>query len=305
MGLTEFTLAVAIVSIPGIICYFIFGQLTGRRNTNSVFESFLQILVYSLLSYAIVIFFDKKDFNAFITGVLSKLSSTKAVSPSINIFLAYNTQFMHMFFCSIGIGIILAYILSYGWRFKVINWVGKVIGATKRYGDEDVWQYFHDVPLNEKNNGWLIIRDHKTNLAYHASVTIYSESEKDREMILDKVTVFTNDTSDFLYECDHIYLCRNKDDITIEVPPVDAPKFPQYNWEGPVDVKGAQDGAKSHCLRDFKKAEVLAIHRNILNLKLGLQHNDRRTPLQHSRKAIRILQRRTGKGSPAVRVKYV
>jgi hypothetical protein len=113
---------------------------------------------------------------------------------------------------------ILAFIISYLYRFNILNRIGQKIGATFRYGDEDVWHYFHRAPEIQKNEGWIFVRDHKCNLVYYGFISVWSESEKNRELILSDVTVYTNDEGIELYTSDHIYLSRNIDDLTIEVP---------------------------------------------------------------------------------------
>ncbi|MFO8055666.1 MAG: hypothetical protein R6V10_00025 [bacterium] len=112
----------------------------------------------------------------------------------------------------------MAYLISYAARFSIINRIGQKLKATKRYGDEDVWHYFHNAPDTQKNEGWVIIRDIKAELAYYCYISAWSDTGKNRELILSEVSVYTNDSSDFLYDAQHIYLSRNNDEITIEVP---------------------------------------------------------------------------------------
>ena len=47
-------------------------------------------------------------------------------------------------------------------------------------------------------------------------------------MVLSDVSVYSNETGDFLYSAEHIYLSRNRDDLMIEVLPSDAEKLDEY-----------------------------------------------------------------------------
>jgi len=58
-------------------------------------------------------------------------------------------------------------VVSLEFRYNWFNRLSRFLGLTKKYGDVDVWHYFNDSPMDEKNGGWVYIRDHKTNLTYY------------------------------------------------------------------------------------------------------------------------------------------
>ncbi len=84
----------------------------------------------------------------------------------------------------------------------------------KRSGDEDIWYLFHDGQTRE----WVYVRDHRTNLLYYGSILAYSDSERERELILEDVDVYTNDTVERLYAVKTMYVSRSSHDLSIEVP---------------------------------------------------------------------------------------
>jgi hypothetical protein len=99
----------------------------------------------------------------------------------------------------------------------MINRIGQVIRATNRAGDEDVWHFFHNSSTEPWSSEWIIVRDHKVGLQYFGAVSHWSESGEDRELLLMQVSVFRNSDGTKLYDCDHMYICRNKDDLTMEI----------------------------------------------------------------------------------------
>lgn len=237
MELTELTVSLLYLALPGIVAYFIARKLTGLTSDNALHQV-LAIFLLSVLAYAFVALLD----------CLANFAINRSFTTDlVNIVLGQSRSIrLDQLIRAVGGGVLVAYILSYGHRFNVVNLVGQTLRATKRYGDEDVWHYFHNAPEKEKNEGWFFIRDYKTNLAYHCSVPTWSDTDRDREMILSNVTVFTNDTGQYLYKCALMYLCRNKDDITIEVPIEHPERFPEYQWEDPdKKTKGEHENDKA------------------------------------------------------------
>lgn len=120
------------------------------------------------------------------------------------------------------LGIIVGFVASYFQRYKVINRLGRLLRATNRYGDEDVWEYFHNSPQTPE---WLIVRDHKTDLVYFGAIHVFSDTGKERELLMEDVDVFSNqEPVTKLYSVSSMYLCRAPHDLTIE------------NWPVPKDA---------------------------------------------------------------------
>jgi len=209
MEITEFTFRLIIVGIPGIITYFLLSKLIGRVGKNSI-EIVLLIFLFSILSYSLYNLFASLICNIvgleYSNDIVNKLFK-KADSVKYNDILW--TSF---------VAVILSFVISYLHRYNILNWVGQKIGATKKYGDEDVWHYFHNASDKQKNDGWIFIRDHKLNLLYYGYISVWSESEKNRELVITDVTVYNNEDGEYLYDTNHLYICRNIDDISIEVP---------------------------------------------------------------------------------------
>jgi len=224
--MTQFTVTIMILGLPGLIIFFVTQKLIGKPERSTIEIIFL-VFLYSILSYA---------FMGLIEGLFNLAVDGSFESKTLSIILSDQpTVELDVLFKGVVSGIILSYILSYGANYNAINWLGKKIFSTSRYGDQDVWHYFHNAPDEQKNDGWVVVRDYKENLAYHCYISVWSDSGKERELVLSDVSVYTNDTSDYLYETQHIYLSRNNDDINIEVPPKDAPTLDEYSKEEEVN----------------------------------------------------------------------
>ncbi len=225
--MTELTFTLLVIGMPGIICYFLTKKLIGRGQRTPIETVFL-VFLYSVLSYSLL---------AFAEGAMSTFVGRGFKSDAIGIFLRKEPDIrVGTLLKGVGAGVALAYLLSYCVHFNLVNLIGQKAKATKRYGDEDVWRYFHNARDREKNYGWVMVRDLRANLVYHCYISTWSDSGTDRELILSDVSVFTNDTAEYLYDAKHIYLARRRDDLMIEVPPENASELAEYR----VDVAGRE-----------------------------------------------------------------
>jgi hypothetical protein len=113
------------------------------------------------------------------------------------------------------IGTILAILWIYGATYKVLWNILNIIKASKRYGDEDVW----DFTLNSREPvvEYAHFRDFANELVYAGWVSTFSETDKLRELVLRDVQVF-NFEGEMQYEVPLIYLARTPENIHIEFP---------------------------------------------------------------------------------------
>lgn len=56
-------------------------------------------------------------------------------------------------------------------------------------------------------------------MAYLGWVRAFSDPEQKRELILQDVDIYTNDTGEYCYSAPLMYLARQRDDMTVEIPP--------------------------------------------------------------------------------------
>ena len=98
------------------------------------------------------------------------------------------------------------------------------IRATKRYGDEDVWDFtFND---HDRNVEYVNLRDFDKKIVYAGWVERFSDTDKVRELVLRDVNVYDFEGNE-LFSTPRVYIARPMDDIDIEFP-----AQPEANQEG-------------------------------------------------------------------------
>jgi hypothetical protein len=210
MDLNGFTLRIVMLAIPGVIALFLSSRLTGRTPKSGL-NRVLLIIVLTVLAYML------HDGLAFVLARIRGQPSPVPLSAAL-VDIESMKLAAHQLFLVAASAVLLAYLLAYAQRFNVINVVGQAIRATQHYGDEDVWHFFWNAPDDQKNAGWVVVRDHALDLVYYGFVSTWSDSGRDRELILGQVEVFSNVDGRLLYEIEHLYVCREKHALSIEVP---------------------------------------------------------------------------------------
>jgi hypothetical protein len=206
------TLVIRIIFLllPGALAASIYWKMKGRVERKD-WEDFLEVIVFSLFSYAIyasLVHFINRIWN---TGI-----EFTAFDAFFNDKVAVRWQ--DVVFSSFA-GVVVALIAAYSYQYKIINKFGKLVGATRRFGDEDVWDFVHRSP--DVSGGWIIVRDHKLNLYYTGWIQAFSDSGKERELLLREVDVYDDATAEWRYKTPIMYLSRKQDELTIELLPPD------------------------------------------------------------------------------------
>lgn len=114
---------------------------------------------------------------------------------------------------AIPFGLFIGYTLQH----KILHRLLIKFNLTSRFADGDVWNFF----LNNKNVEWIIVRDNKRNLAYYGSVRAYSEANDKREILMEDVDVYVNDTWEKLYFSNSIFLELDDNSFSLEEPEVE------------------------------------------------------------------------------------
>ena len=116
---------------------------------------------------------------------------------------------------AIGLGVVLAIGWLYFTRYKTLTRCLQFIGATKKYGDEDVW----DFTFNSSDAAveYIHFRDFANSLVYAGWVNTFSETDKLRELVLLDVIVYNFDGQEVL-RTPRLYLARAPETIHIEFP---------------------------------------------------------------------------------------
>lgn len=211
MTISALLVRVILLILPGILSWMLFRKLVGRA-IRTTWENLCEIVIFSVIIYSIC---------AVIAKSLARLGWS---DHSITFFetVLDETAVISWYEILVAslVGLPVAFLASYVHTNKLINRFGRSVRITRKFGDQDVWDLFHNLP-DKPEYEWVYVRDHKTNLVYFGCIYAYSDSEKEREMLLGDVDVYTNDKGEFLYKSKMLYLCRDRYDLTIEIPITD------------------------------------------------------------------------------------
>jgi hypothetical protein len=208
MALTELTIKIIIIVSPGIITSLIIQYLTISKK-QSDFKFAIVSIVFGLVNYLVLQFLywtqqlicvhQEESFR-----LLRTLEELSAVSNKI---------YWGEVIIAIILSIVLGFVYSYMDHHKVINKLGWFFNVTNKYGSENAYSYF----LNFRDLDYVYIRKVSDDLTYRGKVSIFSEKENVREVILEDVTVYRYCDSEYLYDIDKIYLLLDQN-VIIEKP---------------------------------------------------------------------------------------
>jgi len=126
-----------------------------------------------------------------------------------------DNQSAKLIFHASFVSLICATAWLYVTNYKLLTHLLQGIGATKRDGDEDVWEFSFNSGKPEVE--YVHVRDFEKRIVYAGWVESFSETEKLRELRLKDVAVFDFDGK-LLFKTPRIYLARKMDNIDIEFP---------------------------------------------------------------------------------------
>ncbi len=205
MQLSEFTLKLLFLFLPGVISRLIMEKLTvceERRHFYFILYSF----VFGMLAYAIYFL---------ILLISSVFIDTGTKVQFFECLFEKNSCIDHTEVILVSaIAIILGFILSFIKNKYFLHKIARKVGVTKRFAEIDVWGYINN--SDDEDIRWVRIRDHKNDLCYEGWVDAFSDSVKGNELFIRDVKVFRNSTGNELYFVPGMYLSRNVDEISIE-----------------------------------------------------------------------------------------
>lgn len=116
---------------------------------------------------------------------------------------------------AVGTALVLSILWVYAATYKLMTRLLLMIRATKRYGDEDVWDYVFNLssPISEYVN----VRIFDRRIVYSGYVAAFSETDRMRELMLRDVEIHDFEGRK-LFSMPHIYIARAPEDIHIEFP---------------------------------------------------------------------------------------
>lgn len=198
MEISELTLKLILLLIPGAIASVIFEKLTIHKPWTP-FQFIANSVLFGGISYLLAQFL----FGSLLGSV--SLDNFWANLPTKDIpfdAIAYGM------FCSILVGFLFAYLD----QIKVINKIGKHTGISTKYGDENLFTYF----LNSDDVSEIYVRDRESGLTYHGVLQSFSETAEFKELLLIDAKIYSYEDSTLYYSVPHLYLSKPKDSVVIE-----------------------------------------------------------------------------------------
>ncbi len=204
MEISELTLKLIIILIPGALATIIFGKLILHKDWDSfrfiLFSTLFGMFSYLTLQLIINVLSMSLCFNIGDLTIWESLSDP-AIIPYKEVMMA-----------SI-IAVLIAFFTSYIENRKIVSKIASTLKISNKYGEENLYSRF----LNSKEVEYIYLRDIKNNLTYHGWVKSFSESDTISEIRLASVKIYSYKKSELLYEVDEVYLSFNKFDIIIEL----------------------------------------------------------------------------------------
>lgn len=201
MKLDAFIFQIALLFLPGVV-WARLDVTWARSKKPSDPEFFVLSFLYGVASYAITfciysLFVGDFEFvsidrpSLLTAGIIQEVSAATAVS----------------FVCGVA--------WIYASTYKLMARTLQFLNATKRYGDEDVWDFTFN--SRSKSVTYIHWRDFEQKLVYAGFVNTFSESAETREIVMRDVTVYDFEGNK-MYDVPLLYLARKSDSIHIEFP---------------------------------------------------------------------------------------
>ena len=213
MDISGLAVRIIFLLLPGAIAASLYWKLKGRA-TRKDWEDLLEVVIFSICSYLVYAICTYAlgcfDFVWIRFGLQARTFTQ---------FQAFFDErapldLVEILYVSL-LSVPLAVLASYAYQYRWLNILGQKIGATTRLADGDIWDLLHNDA--DFKGQWATIRDHKLNLYYFCWVQSFSDSGKERELILREVQVYDGSAAKSLYKTELMYLSRDSDDLTIEV----------------------------------------------------------------------------------------
>lgn len=232
MGIDSFVFKVIILLMPGISGLMLYKRVAVRRQSKKGMDSLKDLFSVIMISVVSSALYDlglgviNRIAHGQHEGTFGKLVNTEMFQPN-------------ELFAMMGIAILLSVGLAAVENKKLIYRIARKIRITTHYGDDDVWTFINNSP----DTSWIFVRDHRLELVYYGLIEQYSDPGEDRELLLSDVSVYTNDTGEELYKVDKLYICRDSNELTIEIPNV--PMAEPQNDDAPTEGKKNAEGSEN------------------------------------------------------------
>ena len=194
----------AIIFLPGVIWAQIDARYAAKEKPGQA-EFVIRAFLFGMSTYAI---------TYVVYRLIGQTFSALSVESSGPTRLLLD-DFVDEILVSVVVAFVLAIVWMYAATYKLLVRLLIKIRATKRYGDEDVWDFTFNSSQEEIQ--YVHVRDFAKGTTYSGWVRAYSETGKSRELLLRDVIIYDRQ-SDNPTEIPLLYIQRDGEDIHIEFP---------------------------------------------------------------------------------------
>ncbi len=208
-------LTLALIFLPGIIWARLDARYA-REAKPSQLELVVSVFVFGLVAYLVTyLIYLIPWLSAVATFDLTAATFDDEATPQ-----SLQRSVVDDILVATAVSVVLApiwlKIQRHGLVIRFLQW----IGATKRYGDEDVWDFL--LSSDDPTSVYVNVRDEQTGQTFSGYVEVFSQAPGLRELVLSQVQGFDTLTGERTVEVTRLYLAREPKSMTPEFPVTDA-----------------------------------------------------------------------------------
>jgi len=224
----SFVTTLAVLLVPGLLWASFDARYT-RQSKPTEFQLILNAFVFGLVSYVVAGLFLYPVLRSLFPQLrfdVMTISSGDGGGPIVPAQVLDDIAVATV--AAVGLALMTLYIETYKIIWRGLQW----IGATRRYGDEDVWDF--TLTSGQPEVTYVNVRDFANGLIFTGYVQKFSETGPLRELQLSDVIVYRESDGSQIYAMPHIYLARSAEGMTVEFPTVQenlrngSPPSPQH-----------------------------------------------------------------------------
>jgi hypothetical protein len=200
LNVSSLFVELALIFLPGFVWLKIHMRF-GAKGETPQFDMILNAFLFGVTSYLIL--YGIYAYRGATLAIMDlDTNSTKIIDPKIFKEILY----------AIAVAIIGSILTLYAENYKVFTWFVQKIRATKRFGDEDVWDFVFN--SSSKSVNYVFVRDFEQRVVYAGYVDLFSETGQLRELVLSTVTVYDFESVE-MYQMPRVYLARSASASTL------------------------------------------------------------------------------------------
>jgi hypothetical protein len=208
MELSALTLRVVLLFFPGVVCALMVKALM-NRGERGVLDFWVDSFVFGVGTYLLL--------ASMRIGCAAIARAGGWPAPAeITFFDVLLSETGRISWGEIALSAVIAVLLgatvaAIG-NHNLLYRAAERLGISRKFGEPDVWSYF----LNSPDIQWVAVRDFATDMVYEGAVEAFSDTGAAPELLLRRVKVSRSSTDTKLYECDRVYLSRDRSSLVIE-----------------------------------------------------------------------------------------